>query len=59
VISSLWALELCEAIFVAFVTLVGEASYTARHHARAPKVVVSRGKVCKGPLYLRKERSKS
>jgi hypothetical protein len=31
----------------------------ARRHPRAPKVVVSRRKVCEGPLRLRKERSKS
>jgi hypothetical protein len=31
----------------------------ASHHPRAPKHVVSLGKVCEGPLHLRKERSKS
>jgi hypothetical protein len=31
----------------------------ARHRPRAPKHVVSLGKVCEGPLYLRKERSNS
>jgi hypothetical protein len=31
----------------------------ARHHPRAPKVVVSHEKVCEGPLHLRNERSKS
>ncbi len=40
-----------------FVTLGGEASYTARRHPRAHKVVMSRGKVCEGPLRLRKEKN--
>jgi hypothetical protein len=31
----------------------------ARRRSRAPKYVVSLGKVCKGPLHLRKERNKS
>jgi hypothetical protein len=31
----------------------------ARHSPRAPKVVVSGGKVYKGPLHLRKKKSKS
>jgi hypothetical protein len=31
----------------------------ARHRPRVPKRLVSLGKVCEGPLYLRKERSKS
>jgi hypothetical protein len=31
----------------------------ARRRPRAPKVVVSHGKVCEGLLRLRKERSKS
>jgi hypothetical protein len=31
----------------------------ARHYPRASKCVVSHGKVCEGPLRLRKERSKS
>jgi hypothetical protein len=31
----------------------------ARHRPRAPKRVVSLGKVCEGPLHLRKEISKS
>jgi hypothetical protein len=31
----------------------------ARHRPRAPKCVVSLGKVCEGPLCLQKERSKS
>jgi hypothetical protein len=31
----------------------------ARRRSRAPKCVVSLGKVCKGPLHLRKERNKS
>jgi hypothetical protein len=31
----------------------------ARHHPRAPKHVVSLGKVYEGPLHLRKERSKT
>jgi hypothetical protein len=57
--SSLWVLEFCKTIFMTFVTLGGEASYMARRHPRAPKVVVSRVNVCKGPLCLRKERSKS
>jgi hypothetical protein len=56
---STWAFELFEAIFVAFVTLRGEASQMARCRPRAPKVVVSCGKVCEGPLRLPKERSKS
>jgi hypothetical protein len=30
----------------------------ARHHPRAPKRVVSLGKVCEGRLHLRKERNK-
>jgi hypothetical protein len=30
-----------------------------RHRSRAPKHVVSLGKVCEGPLHLRKERSNS
>jgi hypothetical protein len=34
--SSLWALELCEVIFVAFVTLRGDASLMARSRPRAP-----------------------
>jgi hypothetical protein len=43
----------------AFVTPAGEASLMARHRPRAPKHVVSLGKVCEGPLHLRKERSMS
>jgi hypothetical protein len=31
----------------------------ARHRPRAPKCVVSLGKVCEGPLHLQKERTKS
>jgi hypothetical protein len=50
---------LYEAIFMIFVTLRGEASYMARHRPRAPKVMVSRGKVCECLLHLRMERSKS
>jgi hypothetical protein len=34
----------------AFVTPAGEASLMARHRPRAPKHVVSLGKVCEGPL---------
>jgi hypothetical protein len=43
---------------VAFVTLGGEASYTARCHPRTPKRVMSLEKVCEGLLYLQKEKSK-
>jgi hypothetical protein len=53
------ALQLCETIFVTFVTLIGEASYTIRRRHRAPKVVLSREKVCECLLYLRKEMSKN
>jgi hypothetical protein len=53
-LSAIWALELCEAIFVAFVTLEGEASWMTRRHPRAPKVVVIHGKVCEGLLHLHK-----
>jgi hypothetical protein len=44
---------------MAFVTLGGEASLMARRRSRAPKVVVSCGKVCECLLRLCKERSKS
>jgi hypothetical protein len=37
---------------VAFVTLGGEASSMARRCPRAPKVVVSCGRVCEGLLHL-------
>jgi hypothetical protein len=55
---STWTFDLCEAIFVVFVTLGGEASLMARCRPRAPKHVVSLKKVCEGSLRLRKERSK-
>jgi hypothetical protein len=42
----------------AFVTLGGEASYTARCHTRATKCVVSLEKFYEGWFSLRKERSK-
>jgi hypothetical protein len=57
--SSLCTLEICEAISVAFVTLEGEASYTASHRPRAHKIVVSHGKVYEAMLHIRKEISKS
>jgi hypothetical protein len=44
---------------VAFVTLRGGAYLKVRRRPRAPKRVVSLGKICEGPLRLRKERSKS
>jgi hypothetical protein len=44
---------------VAFVTLGGEASYTARRRPRAHEVVVSYEKVYEGSLCLHKETSKS
>jgi hypothetical protein len=56
---STWAVKLYEAIFVAFVTLGREASYTAKRHPRAPKILVSREKVYENPLHLCKERRKS
>jgi hypothetical protein len=42
---------------VEFVTLGGEAFSMARRHPRAPKVVVSHGKLCEGLLRLRKRAS--
>jgi hypothetical protein len=44
---------------VVFITLEDEASYTARRRPKTPKVVMRYGKVCKGPLCLRKERNKN
>jgi hypothetical protein len=58
---SIYALEhlsFVKLIFVAFVTLRGKTSYMAQCHPRAPNLVVSLGKVCKGPLCPCKERSK-
>jgi hypothetical protein len=45
--SSLEHFGLCQAFCEVFVTLRGGSSYTAKHHPRALKRVVSLEKVCK------------
>jgi hypothetical protein len=44
---------------MSFATLGGEASWMARCHPRAPKVVIIRGKACEDPLHLCKEEARA